>query len=265
MLELYHAEPVANSVKVLICLEEKRQAFVSHYVNLLLFEQHSPEYVAINPDGVVPTLVHDGVTITESSVINEYLDEVFPNPPLKPASAVERARMRIWTKYVDDYFGPAASRIGWHFLLHPVAARLSAQEIKQRLARVPLRDRRQKWATVAGRSFTAEQLAEARDQIADGVRRMEAMLQKSQWMAGQSYSLADIATYCVVPGLPRLAPELMNETITPGVVRWLRAMNERPAVQAALAMPNKVPETLKALGINGPPMPRTPPNSPVLQ
>jgi glutathione S-transferase len=92
---------------------------------------------------------------------------------------------------------------------------------------------------------------------------MEAMLQKSQWMAGESYSLADIATYCVVPGLPRLAPDLMNETITPRMVQWLRAMNARPAVKAALAMPNKVPETLEALGIK--PMPRSPPSSPVLQ
>jgi glutathione S-transferase len=245
---------VANSVKALVCLKEKKLEFASHYVNLLRFEQHAPEYLAVNPDGIVPTLVHDGVRITESSVINEYLDEVFPDPPLKPASAIERARMRIWTKYVDDYFGPAASRIGWHFLLHPIASRLSAEEREQRLARIPLRDRREKWATVASRSFTPEQLAEARDQIAEGVRRMEALLEKSPWMAGQSYSLADIATYCVAPGLPRLAPELMNETLTPRCVQWLRAMNERPAVQAALAMPNKVPETLRALGIAGPAM-----------
>jgi len=264
MLELYHAEPVANSMKVLVCLAEKQQTFESHYVNLLLFEQHSPQYLAINPDGVVPTLVHDGVKITESSVINEYLDEVFPDPPLKPASALARSRMRIWIKYVDDYFGPAASRIGWHFLLHPVAARLNDQEREQCLARIPLRDRREKWATVAGPSFTAEQLAEARDQMADGARRMEATLRNSQWMAGESYSLADIASYGVVPGLARFAPELMNATITPRMIEWLDAMNERAAVKASLAMPNNVPETLKALGI-APRMPSATPNAPVHQ
>jgi len=256
MLELYHAEPVANSVKVLICLKEKRQEFTSHYVNLLRFEQHAPEYLAINPDGIVPTLIHDGATITESSVINEYLDEVFPDPPLKPTSALERARMRIWTKYVDDYFGPAASRIGWHFLLHPIASRLSLAEKEQRLARIPLRDRREKWAIVAGRSFTPEQLAEAREQIAEGVRRMESLLQGRAWIAGDTYSLGDIASYCVVPGLPRLAPDLVNADKTPRIVAWLAAMNARPAVQAALAMPNKVGETLASLGLafpSGPP------------
>ena len=256
MLELYHAEPVANSVKVLICLKEKGREFASHYVNLLRFEQHSPEYLAINPDGIVPTLIHDGATITESSVINEYLDEIFPDPPLKPAAPLERARMRTWTKYVDDYFGPAASRIGWHFLLHPIASRLSPAEKEQRLARIPLRDRREKWATVAGRSFTPEQLTEAREQIAEGVRRMESLLQGRAWIAGETYSLGDIASYCVVPGLPRLAPDLVNPGRTPRIVAWLAAMNARPAAQAALAMPNKVGETLAALGValpSGPP------------
>ena len=74
MLELYHAEPVANSMKVLLCLKEKGIEFTSHYVDLLRFEQHQPEFVAINPNGQVPVLVHDGATITESTVINEYLD-----------------------------------------------------------------------------------------------------------------------------------------------------------------------------------------------
>jgi glutathione S-transferase len=252
MLELYHAEPVANSVKVLICLKEKGVEFTSHYVNLLRFEQHSPEYLAINPDGVVPALVDDGATVTESSVINEYLDDVFVDPPLRPSDPIERARMRIWTKYIDDYFGPAASRIGWHFLLHPIASRLSPEEREARLSRIPMADRREKWATVAGSSFTPDQLTEARRQVLEGVARMERMLRDRPWTAGASYSLSDIASYCVVPGLPRLAPEAVNAQATPRIIEWLGAMNERPAVQAALAMPNKVPETLAALGLQPP-------------
>jgi glutathione S-transferase len=104
MLELYHAEPVANSMKPLICLKEKELEFVSHYVNLLKFEQHSPEFVKINPNGQVPVLIHNGAVITESTVINEYLEDVFPGVPLRPEDPVERARMRIWSKFVDEYF-----------------------------------------------------------------------------------------------------------------------------------------------------------------
>ncbi len=249
MLELYHAEPIANSVKVLICLFEKNLDFQSHYVNLLRFEQHAPKYLAINPDGFVPTLVHDGTVITESSVINEYLDDAFPEPSLKPKEPVERARMRIWTKWIDDYFGPNASRIGWQFLLHPLAKKLGAQAMAEKVVHVPMADRREKWQTIADTGFSEAQLAEARGYVADGVRRLESILQRSSWTAGDHYSLSDIASYCVVPGLPRLAPDLVNEIKTPGIMRWLAAMNARPAVQRALAMPNKVPETLRALGL----------------
>jgi len=249
MIHLYHAEPVANSVKVLICCFEKGIEFESHYVNLLAFEQHDPAYTAINPDGIVPTLVHNGAAITESTVINEYLDDAFPNPPLKPADPVERARMRIWTKWIDDYFGPHGSRIGWHFLLHPLARKLGEEAMAEHLAKIPMADRREKWATVARNSFTPEQLDESRGYLAEGARRLETILQRSEWTAGDTYSLSDIATYCVAPALPRLMPDLVNAETTPRILEWLAAMTARPAVQKALAMPNKVPETLAAAGL----------------
>lgn len=249
MIELYHAEPVANSVKVLICLFEKGVEFESHYVNLLKFEQHQPDYLTINPDGIVPTLVDDGCVVTESSVINEYLDDRFPEPPLKPADPHARARMRIWTKWIDDYFGPNASRIGWHFLLHPLAKKIGESGMRARIERIPMADRREKWATVAASSFSQEQLAEARSYVAEGARRLEEILRRSRWTAGDTYSLSDIATYCVAPALPRLIPDVVNPEATPRILEWLKAMNARPAVQKALAMPNKVPETLREAGL----------------
>jgi len=76
MLDLYHAEPAANSLKVLLAIKEKGVPFTSHFVNLHEFQQHEPWYVKINPNGQVPALIHAGKVITESTVINEYLDEV---------------------------------------------------------------------------------------------------------------------------------------------------------------------------------------------
>jgi glutathione S-transferase len=247
MLELYHAEPIANSVKVLICLFEKGLEFKSHYVNLLAFEQHQPEYLAINPNGIVPTLVDNGTIITESTVINEYLDDRFPTPPLKPADAAARARMRIWTKWVDDYFGPNASRIGWQFMLRPLAQKLGAEKMAERLSRIPMSDRRKKWATIAGDGFSETELEEALSWVAEGVERLERILADGRWTAGDDYSLSDIATYCVVPGL-QMMPHLIGPGQTPGILRWLEAMNARPAVRRALAMPNKALETLRAVG-----------------
>jgi glutathione S-transferase len=248
MLELYHAEPVANSMKVLLCLKEKELDFVSHYVDLLRFEQHQPGFVRINPNGQVPALVHDGAVITESTVINEYLDEVFPQVALRPATAVERARMRVWSKFVDEYFCPALSMIGWHALVRRVALSLSKNELDEVLARIPLQEQRDKWATVAGESFTEAQLADSRRRLGVSIGRLEALLAEGPWIAGRTYSLADVNSYSMVAGVPRFFPDIMNPGLTPRAVDWLARMNERPAVQAALAMPNKVPEVLRTFG-----------------
>jgi len=233
---------------VRLCLQEKALPFVSHYVDLLRFEQHRPEFVAINPNGQVPVLLHDGAVINESTVINEYLDEVFPAIPLRPADPVARARMRIWSKFVDEYFCPALSMIGWHHMVRQVARRLQKNELDEVLARIPLQEQRDKWATIAGESFTEAQLADSRRRIGASIERMEKILAGSRWLAGDSYSLADVNTYSMATGVPRFFPEFMNPQLTPRSCEWLTAMNTRPAVQAALAMPNKVPEVLRSFG-----------------
>ena len=246
MLELYHAEPVANSMKVLICLKEKGLDFVSHYVDLLRFEQHEAAFVKLNPNGQVPVLVHDGTVITESTVINEYLEDVFPEPRLRPRDVVCRAQMRIWSKFVDEYFCPALSMIGWHVMVRRIAQAIDKNELERILERIPLKEQRDKWATVAGNSFTEEQLADSRRKCRVSVDRMEAILRNQKWLACNEYSLADVNTYSMAAGLPRLMPDVLNADTGPHVLDWLGRMNARPAVQAALEMPNKVPETLRA-------------------
>ena len=77
-LVLYHAWVSSASRRVRFALEEKELPYQSVLVDLKKFEQHSPEYLAINPNGFVPTLLHEGIPVIESSVICEYLDDVFP-------------------------------------------------------------------------------------------------------------------------------------------------------------------------------------------
>lgn len=95
MLELYHDSDSIMSFKVRFCLAEKGLGWQEHRTILGRFENLTPQYMKINPDAVVPTLIHDGEVILESTVINEYLDEVFPSPSLKPATPLERARMEF--------------------------------------------------------------------------------------------------------------------------------------------------------------------------
>jgi glutathione S-transferase len=242
VLALYHAEPVANSMKALVCLHEKGLAFESRYVDLLKFEQHEPAFVAINPNGQVPVLVHDGAVVTESTVINEYLDEAFPERPLKPADAFGRARMRIWSKYVDEQFCPALSMWGWHRMVRQVALSVERETFLKLLERIPLKEQRDKWATIAGDSFSADQLAESRRRLADAVARMEAILAGSQWLAGAGYSLADVNTFSMASGAVRMFPELGEGK--PRFENWLARMTARPAVRAALATPSRAPLAL---------------------
>jgi glutathione S-transferase len=85
LLELYHFGPVANSLTPLLCLLEKGMPFQNSLLNSRLWEHHSPEFQQLSPDGLVPILVHDGRVVRESRVINEYVDMVCPEVPLRPA------------------------------------------------------------------------------------------------------------------------------------------------------------------------------------
>src|SRR5258708_16300133 len=136
MLDLYHAEPVANSMKTLLCRKEEAWRRTSHYGDLLRCEQHSEDFVKLNPNGQVPVLVHDGTVITESTVINEYLEDAFPEVPLRPKNLAERAQMRVWSKFVDEYFCSALSMWGWHFMVRRVAPSLRMNELEKVLGRM---------------------------------------------------------------------------------------------------------------------------------
>ena len=102
MLKLLHHSTSVCSSKVRFALAEKNLDFEGQIIDLIKGEQHTPAYLKLNPKGVVPTLIDDGMVIVESNVICEYLDDVFASPPLRPESPYERAQMRLWTKQLDE-------------------------------------------------------------------------------------------------------------------------------------------------------------------
>jgi glutathione S-transferase len=241
MLAIYHFGPVANSMTPLLGLLEKGLRFEDRYLNSRLWEHHDPAFQKISPEGMVPVLVHDDRVITESTVINEYLDETFPEPPLKPADPYGRARMRIWTKYVDEYFCPALTVLGAQNA-KGFASQMTAEEKAAVLARMPNAEVRRKWETVTDQGYSEAELAAARAKLANVARKMEQRLGEGTWMAGDTYSLADIKNYSMAPGLERMLPELVSEQAAPRVFDWLRRMDERPAVKAAKALARPRPQ-----------------------
>lgn len=239
-LKLYHAEPAANSLKTLIALKEKGLGFESIYIDLHKFQQHEPWFVAINPEGQVPVLDHDGAIITHTTVINEYLEDAFPDtPPLRPPDPLGKARMRYWNKFVDEQVMNHVSTWGWHIIVTPTARAVDADEFEKLLARIPKEDQREKWRT-AREGFSEVALAYAKRKVERAVDKVEAQLASTPWLAGDMYTLADI-NFFVMCGFPleRLFPDLGNRERCPRLLDWVAQIHARPAVKAALAMPGR--------------------------
>jgi glutathione S-transferase len=240
MLELYHAGLSQASVKVRTTLKEKGLAYKSHYLRIPEGEHLSPEFLAINPDGQLPALVHDGEVITETSVINEYLDDAFPDPRLRPASAIERARMRRWSQIVDEHLFHAIATIGWAFGIGPILRERGLAEFEQALARITVPSKREKWFK-AYHGFPQEDIDQARERIGWTVERMERALAQHPYLAGESYSLADINVLSSAERMPRWAPDLMSEKVSPRTWDWLQRMLQRPAVKATYCVSEEAP------------------------
>src|ERR1700679_3581520 len=112
LLELYHGRTSTCAQKARLVLAEKGLDWKSHLLTLR-GDQFDPEYLKLNPNGVVPTLVHDGHVVIESAVIMHYLDETFPEPPLMPQAPPARAKLRMFIKLVDEYVQNAAFLISF--------------------------------------------------------------------------------------------------------------------------------------------------------
>lgn len=234
-VELYHFEPNANGGKPLIALYEKGVPFTSHWVDLLNWQQHRPEYLAVNPKGQVPTLVHDGTIITESTPMGEYIDEAFDGPSLTPAGPLARARMRIWSRYADEFLGPSLSMIAWSRFIGPMMRRRGAEELEQALRDIPTRERIKAWQKTISDDFPPAELAESARRIAAAAVRLEGQLRRTPWLCGDSYSLADINLFNMAAGLPTFIPDKANAEATPSLLDWIARVAARPAVQSALA------------------------------
>lgn len=244
-LTYYHAEPVANSLKSMIPLKEKGLDFNSVYVDLHKFEQHQPWFVALNPEGQVPVLDHNGTIITHTTVINEYLEDVFSEIPLRPLDAVGKARMRYWNKFVDDQVMNFVSMHGWNRMVGVIARGIEDGEFEKMMERIPLPDQREKWKT-ARAGFTEEQLNHATQKIEAAVAKVEEQLQRTTWLAGDDYTLADINFFCHCGMMvERMFPEMEIPNRAPYLVKWREAMLAREGVKEAMAMPDHTNPALR--------------------
>lgn len=230
-------EPNSNSGKPLFAFKQKGVDFDFHYVNMTDFEHHTPEYLARNPAGTLPTMQHDGKIFTESTPMCEYIDATWPDqgPRLVPAGALARYRMRALGRSLTQFAG-ALSVIGWHNFVGPMARAKSPEELERIIARIPTKDRQIAWRTAVTSTFTDEQLANARAAVGRGVMAMEARLREHTFLAGPSYTLADLDCFANGYALPMTVPEHANKETAPRFIDWLIRIYNMPGTMEAFGL-----------------------------
>lgn len=235
-LELYHSGLSSCSQKVRLTLAEKGLDFGSHDINLVAGEQHAPDYVKLNPNHVVPTLVHEGRVLIESSLIDEYLDETFVDPPLAPADPASRHAMRLWVKRIDEKVHPAAGVLTYAIgaragvLRQPEAAREAL------IAAIPDPQRRAERRSVIEHGVKAPEFAGALARFVSLIDDMEAALASRAWLSGAAFGLADVSALPYVLRLEHLAmTPLLAKSVRPRVADWLARVEARPSFATAIS------------------------------
>lgn len=229
-LVLFNAGVSTCSQRVRFVLAEKGLAYTDQRLRLDQGQHLTPEYLAINPNGLLPALTHDGEVVVDSSVINEYLDEVFPAPRLVPANPVQRAHMRAWVQYLDEVMTPAIRYPSFQQFFGGGLRNMSAEQRQGFANRLPLRKH---FALEVGPDgFAREKLDAAMERIEQSLDRMEQALAGKPWIAHEQLTLADIA---MMPSIVRLEDlglaSLWDQR--PNVAQWYARLQDRPAFAAA--------------------------------
>ena len=225
-LVLINAPASTCSQKVRLLLAEKSLPWRDIRLDLRANEHLEPWYLAINPNAVVPTVVHDGRVVVDSSVINEYLDEVFPAVPLVPHDPYERARMRAWKAYIDEVPTPAIRVPSFNaFILKGWAAMSDGDYEKA----VETRTVRKHFYRHMGREgFDAQDMQEALERLREALERMDKALASGPWVNGAQLTIADLALVPTVVRLEDLKLTRLWQDL-PRVAGWYARIQQRPS------------------------------------
>ncbi len=199
MLLLYTAGNSICTQKVFITLDEKKLDYDMKVVNLFLNEQYSPEYLKINPKGVVPSLIHDGKIIVESTLICEYLDDVFRQNPLIPSDPYRRPKMRLWSKLIDEAIFEATREISFSATFREKLREMTPEQRETRFRNVGDPERRARYISTFEQGVDSPYVFQAIAHFEKAFKNTEAALapvaeggEGGPWLVGAEYSLADI-------------------------------------------------------------------------
>jgi glutathione S-transferase len=200
VIKLYDFKSSPNCQRVKIALAEKNLAYDIVPIDLRAQEQKTPEYLKLNPYGKVPVLTDDATVLYESLIINEYLEEKYPNPPLMPKDPAKKARARILIDYGMAHFDSPYQKLRMELMKDP---------------------KEQNQQTIAGAKAELKKL----------LQRFEDELGDQQYLLGD-FSLVDAD---LLPRFTRLEGfGILPDPSLPRLVKYLERMKARPSVKAIL-------------------------------
>ena len=226
---LYNAPQSTCSQRVRFVLNTKGLPFEEHKLDLFAGDQLKPEYLVINPNGVVPALLHNGRPVIDSAVIIEYLDEAFPNVArLRPHDLIDIAHMRTIMRFIDEIPAPAIRVPSYNLAFLPHFQGMSAEQFVALANSKPLR---KEFLLAMGRTgFPQKEMDQAIDRLTRSVARMDTWIGESggPWLMGETMTLADVA---VMPVIVRMDDINLDHLWSnkPTVARWLDAIKAHPA------------------------------------
>jgi glutathione S-transferase len=232
MLELYHSINSVCAQKVRIALAEKGLPYKEHLMRLG-GDQFESTYMKLNPNAVVPTLIHDGQPVIESSVILYYLDEAFPERPLMPAAPLSRAKVRLFNKLIDEYVHNSCTILTFATAFRPGLLKLSLKEREAGFAKSPSKTRSAYKRDVVAHGLDSRFVKDAVEHHEKLLSWIEDSINAGPYLAGDSYSLADVAVIPYILRLELLGLSRMWDKRA-GVAVWRERIRRRPSTEEAI-------------------------------
>jgi glutathione S-transferase len=229
MLTLYHNAMSVCAAKVRTALAEKKLNWEDVHLNLREGDAQKPAYLKLNPNAVVPTLVHDERVIIESTVICEFIDDQWSDSSLKPTDGFGRAQMRLWTKQLDEGLHAAVGTLSFAIAFRHQWLARSPEDRMKWLAGIPQAERRQRLQSLVEEGMESSYFTPAVKRYSKLFDDFEVALGQSAWLAGESFSLAEVAYAPYLARLKHLGFDFLFEA-HPRTAEWSDRVARRPSV-----------------------------------
>lgn len=233
MLKLFHNDMSVCAAKVRTVLAEKALPWDGVHMDLRAGDTQKPEYLKMNPNAVVPTLVHDGRVVIESTVICEYLDDAFPQSSLRPENPLDKARMRLWTKQLDEGLHISVGNLSMCIAFRYQHLKKTPEQLRAYMDGIPSAETRERRRKAIELGMDSPTFLPSLERWNKFLSDAEDSMKDDPWLAGGSFSLADIGYIPYMIRLEHLGLERLWQD-RPRVAAWRKRLFERPSYKEAV-------------------------------